>query len=79
MSRTEVDEAYQKYLDLRDLANVDWQRLSQLTAMVAEQFMTDSPHGGDIHALQATFVSATQKTREAVAQYRSWLIKQQGG
>jgi len=41
--------------------------------------MADSPHGGDIDALKTTFISAAQKTRQAVAQYRTWLIKQQGG
>jgi hypothetical protein len=41
--------------------------------------MNDSPHGGDIQALSVTFISATQKTREAVAQYRAWLVMQQGG
>jgi hypothetical protein len=46
---------------------------------VAEQFMNDSPHGGDLDSLKLTFVSATQKTREAVAQYRAWLARQQGG
>jgi hypothetical protein len=51
----------------------------RLSALVAEQFMADSPHGGDLKALQASFASATQKTREAVAQYRAWLTKQQGG
>lgn len=35
--------------------------------------------GGDLKALQVTFVSATQKTREAVVQYRARLVKQQGG
>ena len=78
-SRAEIELAYQRYLTLREQANEDWQRLSQITDLVAEQFMNDSPHGGDIQALQVTFVSATQKTREAVAQYRAWLVKQQGG
>jgi hypothetical protein len=41
--------------------------------------MADLPHGGDVDALKTTFISATQKTREAVAQYRAWLAKQQGG
>jgi len=79
MSRAEVELEYQRYLNLREQANEDWQRLSRLTALVAEQFMADSPHGGDLDALKTTFVSATQKTREAVAQYRAWLVKQQGG
>jgi hypothetical protein len=79
MSRAETELEYQRYLTLREQANEDWHRLSQITALVAEQFMADSPHGGDIHALQITFVSATQKTRQAVAQYRAWLVKQQGG
>ena len=78
-SRAETELEYQRYLSLREQANEDWKRLSQITALVADQFMNDSPHGGDIKALQVTFVSATQKTREAVAQYRAWLVKQQGG
>lgn len=41
--------------------------------------MVDMPDSGDLKALQVTFVSATQKTREAVVQYRAWLVKQQGG
>jgi hypothetical protein len=75
-SRSELELEYQRYLSLREQANEDWQRLSQITALVAEQFMNDSPHGGDIKALGVTFISATQKTREAVAQYRAWLAKQ---
>ncbi|HYU09423.1 MAG TPA: hypothetical protein VEK77_08590 [Gemmatimonadales bacterium] len=78
-SRAEVELEYQRYLTLREQANEDWQRLARISEQVAEQFMADSPHGGDIQALQVTFVSATQKTREAVAQYRAWLVKQQGG
>jgi hypothetical protein len=79
MSRAELELEYQRYLSLRDQANVDWQRLAQITERVAAQFMDDMPHGGDVDALKTTFVSATQKTREAVAQYRVWLAKQQGG
>ncbi len=41
--------------------------------------MADMPHSDNLNALQATFVSVTQKTREAVVQYRAWLVKQQGG
>lgn len=33
--------------------------------------LADNPHGGDLNALKMTFISATQKTREAVAQYRA--------
>jgi hypothetical protein len=54
-------------------------RRREVREQIAEQFMADMPHGGDLEALQVTFVSATQKTREAVAQYRAWLVKQQGG
>jgi hypothetical protein len=79
MSRAELELEYQRYLTLREQANEDWKRLSQITALVVEQFMKDSPHGGDIQALSVTFFSATQKTREAVAQYRAWLVKLQGG
>jgi hypothetical protein len=79
VSRAELELEYQRYLTLREQANEDWKRLSQITTLVAEQFMNDSPHGGDIQALSVTFISATQKTREAVAQYRAWLVKQQGG
>ena len=78
-SRAELELEYQRYLSLREQANEDWKRLSRITAMVAEQFMNDSPHGGDIKALEVIFVSATQKTHEAMAQYRAWLVKQQGG
>jgi hypothetical protein len=78
-SRADLELEYQKYLSLREQANEDWQRLARITEQVAEQFMADMPHGGDLKALQTTFVSATQKTREAVAQYRGWLVKQQGG
>jgi hypothetical protein len=66
-------------LTLREQANEDWHRLARIAVTLAEQFMADSPHGGDLDALKVTFVSATQKTREAVAQYRAWLIRQQGG
>ena len=69
---------YQRYLTLREEAHGDWQRLARIS-QVAEQFMGDLPHGGDIEALRVTFTSATNKTREAVAQYRAWLAKQQGG
>jgi hypothetical protein len=79
MTRAELELEYQRYLTLREQANEDWQRLARISAQVAEQFMADSPHGGDLNALRVTFVSATQKTREAVAQYRAWLVKQQGG
>jgi hypothetical protein len=79
MSRAESELEYQRYLSLREQANEDWQRLARICALVAKQFMTDSPHGGDLDSLKATFISATQKTREAVAQYRTWLTKQQGG
>ena len=79
MNRSELELEYQRYLTLREQANEDWQRLARITERVAEQFMNDSPHGGDLSALKTTFVSATQKTREAVAQYRAWLVKQQGG
>ena len=79
MTRAGLDLEYQRYLTLREQANEDWRRLARITALVAEQFMNDSPHGGDLDALKVTFVSATQKTREAVAQYRAWLVKQQGG
>jgi hypothetical protein len=79
MSRAQLELEYQRYLMLRDQANEDWKRLAQISALVAEQFMNDSPHGGDVDSLKTTFVSATQKTREAVAQYRAWLVKQPGG
>jgi len=79
MSRAELELEYQRYLSLREQADADWRRLAQISALVAEQFMNDNPHGGDLDALKITFISATQKTREAVAQYRAWLIKQQGG
>jgi hypothetical protein len=69
---------YQKYLSLREQANEDWQRLARITEQVAEQFMADVPHGGDLDALKVTFISATQKTRDTMAQYRAWLVKQQG-
>jgi hypothetical protein len=78
VSRAELELEYQRYLMLRDQASADWQRLAQVAALVADQFTNDRPHGGDIDALKTTFVSATQKTREAVAQYRAWLV-QQGG
>ena len=70
---------YQQYLSLREQANEDWKQLSRISALVAEQFLADAPHGGDLDALRRTFTSATQKTRQAVAQYRAWLTKQQGG
>jgi hypothetical protein len=70
---------YQRYLTLREEAHGDWQRLARISQQVAEQFMGDLPHGGDIEALRVTFTSATNKTREAVAQYRAWLGMQQGG
>jgi hypothetical protein len=79
MNRAELELEWQRYLTLREQANEDWQRLARMTALVAEQFLADSPHGGDLRAVQTTFVSATQKTREAVAQHRVWLVKQQGG
>ena len=79
MSRAELELEWQKYLSLREQASEDWQRLARITALVAEQFMADSPHGGDVDSLKVTFVSATQKTREVVAQYRAWLTLQQGG
>lgn len=79
MTRAEQELEYQRYLTLREHANEDWQRLARITEQVAAQFMADSPHGGDLDSLKATFVSATQKTREAVAQYRAWLARQQGG
>ena len=78
-SRADLELEWQRYLTLREQANEDWQRLARISVRVAEQFMADSPHGGDVDALKVMFVSATQKTREAVAQYRAWLIKQQGG
>lgn len=78
-NRADLELEYQKYLSLREQADEDWRRLARITEQVAEQFMADMPHGGDLKALQVTFVSATQKTREAVAQYRAWLVKQQGG
>ncbi len=56
-----------------------WVHTTRVSVQVAEQFMADSPHGGDLDALRVTFVSATQRTRDAVAQYRAWLAKQQGG
>jgi hypothetical protein len=79
VSRDRLALEYQRYLALREQANEDWQRLARISAQVAEQFMTDNPHGGDLDALRVTFISATQKTRDAVAQYRAWLAKQQGG
>ena len=79
MSQAEIELEHQRYLSLRKQAHADWQRLAQHAALVAEQFMNDSPHGGDLQALHMTFVSARQKTQEVVAQYRVWLIKQQGG
>jgi hypothetical protein len=78
-SRAEIETEWQRYLSLREQANEDWRRLARISVLVAEQFMADSPHGGDIDALKVTFISATQKTREAVAQYRAWLARQQGG
>jgi hypothetical protein len=77
-SRAGLDLEWQRYRSIREQANADWHRLARLSALIAEQFMVDRPHGGDLDALRVTFVSATQ-TREAVAQYRSWLTKQQGG
>jgi len=79
VNRTQAEQEYQRYLALREQANEDWQRLARVSVQVAEQFMADSPHGGDLDALRVTFVSATQRTRDAVAQYRAWLAKQQGG
>jgi hypothetical protein len=79
MSRAETELEWQRYLSLREQANEDWHRLARISARVAEQFITDSPHGGDLDSLKVTFVSAVQKTREVVAQYRAWLTKQQGG
>jgi hypothetical protein len=73
------DQEYQQYLSLRDQANAGWQHLDRLSALMAEQFMTDVPYGGDLDALRATFAGAVQKTRQAVAQYRAWLVKQQEG
>jgi hypothetical protein len=78
VTRAESDLEYQRYLSLREQANEDWQRLARISALVAEQFMADSPHGGDLDSLRVTFTSATQKTREAVAQYRAWLARQGG-
>ena len=43
MSRAELELEYQRYLTLRDQANVDWQRLARITALVAEQFMERQP------------------------------------
>jgi hypothetical protein len=79
VTRAELELEYQRYLTLREQANEDWQRLARITEQVTKDFMADLPHGGDLDALKTTFVSATQKTREAVAQYRAWLAKQQGG
>ncbi|WP_239340868.1 hypothetical protein [Frankia sp. CiP3] len=79
MSRADFELLYQNYLTLREQADEDWKRVARISALVAEQFMNDSPHSGDVQALSVSFVSATQKTREAVAQYRAWLVKQQGG
>ena len=79
MTRAELELEWRKYLSLREQANEDWQRLARISARMAEQFMADSPHGGDLDTLRVTFISATQKTREVVAQYRAWLTKQQGG
>lgn len=78
-NRADLELEYQRYLSLREQANEDWRRLARITDQVTEQFMADMPHGGDLKALQVTFVSATQKTREAVAQYRAWLVQQQEG
>lgn len=79
MNRADLEAAYQRYLTLREEADQDWKRVAQISALVAEQFMNDSPHGGDIQALRVTFASATRKTRKAVAQYRAWLTRQQEG
>jgi hypothetical protein len=79
MNRAELEAEYQRYLSLREQADQDWKRVAHISALIAEQFMADSPYGGDVQALSVSFISATQKTREAVAQYRAWLIKQQGG
>jgi hypothetical protein len=57
VSRTQTELEYQRYLTLREQANEDWQRLARISAQVAEQFMTDSPHGGDPDALRLAFVS----------------------
>ena len=78
MSPAELELLYQRYLTLREQADEDWKRVARISTVVAEQFMNDSPHGGDVQALSVSFVSATQKTREAVAQYRAWLIKRGG-
>jgi len=58
MSRAETELAYQRYLSLREQAGKDWRRLAQITALVAEQFLADSPHGGDIQALQVRAAGA---------------------
>jgi hypothetical protein len=79
MSRVGSEVHWQRYLTLREQANADWQQVAQLSALVAEQFMADSPHGGDLDALRSTYTRAIHKTRQALAQYRVWLIKQQGG
>jgi hypothetical protein len=78
-SRAEAEQEYQRYLTLREQAGEDWQRLARISTLVAERYMADSSHGGDLDALKATFISATQKTREAVAQYRAWLVMQHEG
>jgi hypothetical protein len=70
---------YQRYLTLREEAHGDWQRLARISQQVADQFKGDLPYGGDIEALRLAFTSATNKTREAMAQYRAWLAQQQGG
>jgi hypothetical protein len=64
-SRAEAELGVPALLSLCKQANEDWQRLARISEQVAEQFMADSPHGGDIQAPQVTFVSATQKIRSA--------------
>jgi hypothetical protein len=78
MTGAEIEAEYQWNLTLREEAHEGWRRVAAISTLVAEQSMQDT-HRGAVKALSTSFVSATQRTREAVAQYRAWLIKQQGG
>jgi|tagenome__1003787_1003787.scaffolds.fasta_scaffold16679779_2 hypothetical protein len=78
MSRPDSERQWHRYLTLREQANASWQQVAQISALVAEHFMADSPHGGDPDALSRTFTGATPKTRQAVVQCRAWLSEQGG-
>jgi hypothetical protein len=51
-TRAESELAWQRYLSLREQANEDWRQLARISALVAEQFIADSPYGGDLDALR---------------------------